>query len=48
MFCWGTVGPGIHVDVTLPRYHQTNTNGDQVHPTWQRHSQLAAGMTQGM
>lgn len=44
MFCWGTLGPGIHVDITLPRTTYLNIVGDQVHPfmvtlvwrTWQR------------
>ena len=32
MFCWETLGPGIHVDVTLTRTTYLNIVADQVHP----------------
>ena len=32
MFCWETLGPGIHVDVTLTCTANLNIVGAQVHP----------------
>ncbi|MCI4378051.1 hypothetical protein PGIGA_G00211420 [Pangasianodon gigas] len=32
MFCWETLGPGIHVDVTLTRTTYLNIAADDVHP----------------
>ncbi|MCJ8744457.1 hypothetical protein PDJAM_G00118960 [Pangasius djambal] len=32
MFCWETLGPGIHVDVALTRATRLNIAADQVHP----------------
>ncbi|KAJ8417445.1 hypothetical protein AAFF_G00286720 [Aldrovandia affinis] len=32
MFCWETLGPGIHVDVTLTRTTYLNIVANQVHP----------------
>lgn len=33
MFCWETLGPGIHVDVILSRITYQNIVADQVHPS---------------
>ena len=32
MFCWETLGPGVHVDVTLTRASYLNVVADHVHP----------------
>ena len=32
MFCWETLGPAIHVDVSLTRVTYLNIVADQVHP----------------
>ena len=41
MLCWGTLGPAIHVDVTLTGTTYLSIVADHIHPSWKRYSLMA-------